>query len=203
MLSLEKQPSFLDRVALSAEKWWPKVSSVIYDEPTSLKLSVSSLRHTIQNPAQPEELMWLETKRTAHSAQAGQKNSAGTNSALSHPEVWTFLCMSCSCTAGEVGRKSRERGTWSHKLHNQRQFGVPKAAEFKSTTTVGIGKSSWKTHKEIRQGRGKPSKGRKLSCCRGKGSTQHHGICLPTALHLWGCAHLGRLLSCSPFLIIL
>lgn len=139
MLSLEKQPSFLDRVALSAEKWWPKVSSVIYDEPTSLKLSVSSLRHTIQNPAQPEELMWLETKRTAHSAQAGQKNSAGTNSALSHPEVWTFLCMSCSCTA-EVGRKSRERGTWSHKLHNQRQFGVPKAAEFKSTTTVGIGK---------------------------------------------------------------
>jgi len=83
---------------------------VIYDEPTSLKLSVSSLKHTMQNPAQPEELMWLETKCVARSAQPGQKTLLGQ----------TLLCHmwqggpSCACPVAEqqekLEEKSRETG---------------------------------------------------------------------------------------------
>lgn len=101
--------------------------------------------------------MRLETKSIASSAQP-EKSLLGQTLLWTHLATWTFLSMSCSCTAWEAGRKNRETGAWSHfKVKESEVAWCWKCSWFwtqEPTAIVGTGKSSWnKTKQEGSQAR--------------------------------------------------
>lgn len=53
-------------------------------------------------------------KSIASSAWPEKKSLLGQNLLWAHLATWTFLSISCSCSAWEAGRKHRETGAWSH-----------------------------------------------------------------------------------------